>query len=180
MSKVKTKAKIKKKTKVSTKARIKAKVKKKTKIKARTKVKTKAKTKHKAKKKSRIKTKAKARKFNDTQKETLLTWIEKIVNLHKGQKNGLKSFSGIDEILDKYNQHYTEIGEKFDAIAKFGIEMDPRVIHEHFFVSTEGREKDVNDLYILLAKISKGKVNFSGAKEKIKSIYEKSLAVNRS
>lgn len=176
MSKVKTKTKL-------SKARIKAKLKKKTKIKKNTKPKTKtkattkAKEKYKTKKKSKIKIKAKTIKLNNAQKEELLTWIEKIVNLHKGQKGGLKSFSGIDEILDKHNQHYTEISEKFDAIAKFGIEKDPRVIHEHFFVNIEGREKDVNDLYILLANITKDKINFSGAKEKMKSIYMKSLAL---
>lgn len=116
MSKVKTKARVKKKAKSITKARIKAKVKKKTKIrtkiKAKPMVKAKAKGKYKTKKKSNIKTKAKANKFNNTQKEVLLTCIEKIVNLHKGQKDGLKSFSGIDEILDKYNQHYTECAKQ--------------------------------------------------------------------
>src|SRR5579862_3131616 len=131
MAKVKTKAKIKKKAKVNTKTKLKANVKKKNKIKTKTKIaaKASAKAKYKTKKKSKtqtkaIKTKAKAKKFNDAQKAKLLTWIEKIVNLHKGQKNGLKSFSGIDEILNKYNQHYTEIGEKFDAIVKFGVDKD--------------------------------------------------------
>ncbi len=209
MSKVKTKAKIKKKSKLSTKAKasVKAKVKKKTKPKAKaktkakakprvkakatskaktkTKAKTKAKTKTKAtpkiktKKKSSAKIKAKAWKFSETQTVELLMWIEKIVNLHKGKQGGLKSFTSIDKILDKYNQRYTETDEKFDAIVKFGMEEDPRVIHEHVFVNVEGREKDMNDLYILLADISKGKIDFSAANEKMKSIYETSLAVNK-
>lgn len=165
MSKEKTKAK-----KTKTKAR--------TKIKSKTKVKTKVKERSKKKKKSKIKNKVKAIKFNNVQKEELLIWIEKIVNLHKGEKGGLKSFTGIDEILNKFNQQYTEIDEKFDAIAKFGVERDPRVIHEHFFMNVEGREKDVNELFILLAKIAKGKINYTKAKEKIKFIYEESLAVH--
>ena len=111
------------------------------------------------------------------QKEELLIWIDKIVNVHKGQHGGLMSFSRIDQILDKYNQHYTLIGEKFDAIAKFGTDEDPRVIHEHFFVNVEGREKDANDLYILLADITKGKINFDRAKEQMKSIYENAQLV---
>jgi hypothetical protein len=177
MSKVKTKT-----TKTKTKTKTKAKIKKKITSKAKTKVKTaKAKdtTKKAPKVKTKNKTKTKVEKLNDKQKEALLIWIEKIVNLHKRQKGSLKSLTRIDEILNKYNQRYTEIDEKFDAIAEFGIEKDPRVIHKHFFVNIEGREKEVDDLYILLTQITKGEVNFSDAKETMKSIYEKSLAVNR-
>ncbi len=168
------------------KAKVKTKIKKKTKASAKTREKTRVKTakaKDKTKKASQVKTKHKAKtkagEFNETQREALLTWIAKIVNLHKGQNGGLKSLSGIDEILNKYNQRYTEIGEKFDAITKFGMEKDPRVTHEHFYVNIEGRDKNVNELYILLANIIKDKINFNDAKEKMKSIYDKSVAGNK-
>ena len=182
-TKAKTKAKAKSKTQTKTKAKTTAKTKTKTKIKAKPsqktkskvtakpKVKTKATVKDKTKQKAKVKIKAETSQFNDNQKESLLTWIEKIVNLRKGKRGGLKSFSKIDGILNKYNQHYTESDEKFDAIVKFGMEKDPRVTHEHFYVNIEGREKEVDDLYVLLAQIFKGKVDFNEAKEKIESIY---------
>jgi hypothetical protein len=171
------------KTKTKPKAKTKSKAKSKTKL--RVKPKTKAKQKPKVKSKPKVSAKQKAKtkavsnmtKFTDDEKYELLLIIEKIIQLHKGLKGGLKSFTGVDLILNKYNQRFTTPTEKFDAIAAFGMEKDPRVVHKNFYVNVEGREKDVDELYILLSRIAKGKINFHTAHEAMETIYAKDLEI---
>lgn len=190
-TKVKARVKTKKQTKVgskvkpkkNTRVKAKPKTKPKTKVRIKPNTKTKQKTKAKSKPKTSAKQKAKSKaisnmsKFNDAQKYALLMLIEKIIKLHKGLKGGLKSFTGVDLILNKYNQHFTTPTEKFDAIAAFGMEKDPRVIEQNFYVSVQGREKDVDDLYILLSRIANGKINFHTAHEAMETIYAKDLEI---
>jgi hypothetical protein len=110
--------------------------------------------------------------FSSIQKTTLLDTITKIIALHKSDKDGLKSLTQVERILDKYNQNYINADEKFDAIVKYGMEEDPQVIHKHVFVLTNGKDKETKDFYKLLSQVGKGKIKFSDVKEKMNKLLE--------
>lgn len=116
-----------------------------------------------------------ANQFSDAQKEELLATIAKIINLHKFDQDGLKSLTKIERILDKYNQNYTEVGEKFDAIVKYGMEEDPLLVREHVFVPMQGKDKETLDLYRLLLDIGEGKIKFTDIKTRIENLYADAL-----
>ena len=110
--------------------------------------------------------------FTEKQKETLLHLIEGFVNLHKGQPEGLLILTGVDRILNKYNQQFTEPNEKFDAIARFGIEKDPRVERKHFYINIDCRKKEVDELFVLLADIAHGKLEYASAAEQLRALHK--------
>jgi len=195
--KAKAKSKVKTKAKLKTKSKIKSKVKTKAKLKTKSKIKPKAKTKAKlkAKPKAKLKTKPKAKpkrkptsklikamlntkpkiKFNRTQKTKLLSIIEKIVNLRKGERDGLGTYEPIDRILDQYNQHFTNAIEKFDAITEYGMKKDPAFIPDSVFVITSHHNENEIEFYALLEKIWEGRIQYTSAVEKMNAIFAASL-----
>lgn len=110
-------------------------------------------------------------RFSDTQKGQILTTIEKIINLHKSDQDGLKSLTKIQDILDKYNQKYTEAGEKFDAIVQYGMDENPLLVYKHVFVPKQGKDKETLDLYKFLLDIGQLKIKFTDAKRRIEDLY---------
>ena len=187
------KAKTKSKPKAKTKAKLKLKLKPKSKAKTKTKLKAKLKTKPKAKLKTKAKPKTKLKQkptsklikamlsttpkiqFNRAQKTKLLPIIEKIVNLRKGERDGLGTYEPIDRILDKYNQHFIDVTEKFDAIIEYGMKKDPAFIPDSVFVITSHHNKNEIELYALLEKIWEGRIQYASAVEKMNSIFAASL-----
>lgn len=139
----------------------------------------------KADSKAKLLTKAKAQakstlplnQYTEQQKLELLEWVGKIDMLHKHDQSGLKGLAKIDEILDKHNQRFKEMNAKFEAIVKFGIEKDPRIEHDHFYLTMGNRDKDINDLFELLAKIGLGEVKYDEAKQRVMSIYKDASAL---
>lgn len=116
-----------------------------------------------------------AYQLSETQKEEILAIIEKIINLHKRDQDGLKSLTSIERILDKYNQKYLKVDEKFDAIIKYGMEENPLLIREHVYVPTQGKDKETLDLYKLLLDIGQSKITFIKIKERIEDLYGDAL-----
>lgn len=117
----------------------------------------------------------KKNQLSDTQKKALLATITKIINLHKSDQDGLKSLTQIERILDKYNQKYTEVGEKFDAIVEYGVGENPLLVREHVFVPTQSKDKETLDLYKLLLDIGEGKIKFTDIKRRIEDLYADAL-----
>lgn len=146
----------------------------KTKTPAKTKTHTNAKT------KTTSKTKKKPSKhshleLSETQKRDLLELIRKIVILRKYDMDGLRSFSTIDRILDQYNQKYTDVHGKFDAILTFGQEIQERHTSNSPLIALQDEGKDSAALYKLLTDIATDKTTFSEANETMQTIYEESL-----
>ncbi len=191
-SKLKTKAKLKKMAKTKGVAKKKARAKTKTKTKAR--VKTKARAKYKAttkgkirksaKAKSKLKTKTKAKTqvtlkkkliLTEEQKTTFLEVIKRILDIRKTTIDGLKSLDAIDQILNPYNQKYTDTYGKFDAIINFAMIEHAQYISDTSLIAFKDTGKDSMALYALLAKIGNGEIQFSDALEQMNLIYEDSL-----
>ena len=184
-SKSKPSAKAKAKTKLKSKSKLvkklkpgkvaKAKSKSKPKLKAALKkFKTRIKPKPKSKPKSKSKSKALI-VYSNIQKAALLATITKINNLHKSDKDGLKSLTQIDRIIDKYNQHYTKPNEKLDAIVQYGMNEDPIQIGKNYYLDVQPKEKETADLYLLLLEVGKGKTKFLNIKNKINKLHKDSL-----
>lgn len=110
--------------------------------------------------------------LSDAEKAVLLETITKIINLHRSDKDGLKSLTQIERILDQYNQKYVASGDKFDAIIKYGIDKDPAVIHEHQFMLVNGKDKETIEFYKLLAGFGLGKIKFAEIKNKMEQLYD--------
>lgn len=186
-SKSKLKSKPAKKAKSKTKKRVvKAKKKrvvstpKKKKTTAKKKLSTVKKVSKSSKKKSRPKLKPVRKEkpvyqLSDIQKAEILITISKIINLHKSDQDGLKSLTSIERILDKYNQKYTNVAEKFDAVVKYGMEENPAIIHKHVFVPTQGKDKETLDLYKLLVDIGQRKIKFNEIERRIDDLYTDAL-----
>lgn len=180
-SKVKARKAVKPKVKATkrpkSKSVAKTKPKSKLKFKPKTKLKTKPVKKVKAKlalvplkKKKSAKTKSVV-SYSDKQKTEFLVTIAKLINLHKSDKDGLKSLTQVERILDPYNQNYTDAHEKFDAIVEYGVSEDPSVVRKHVFVPVK-KDNEINDIYKVLVEISKGKIKYADVMLKINKIFQ--------
>lgn len=183
-SKVKARKAVKPKVKATKRLKSKAVVKTKPKSKPKTKLKTKPAKKAKAKlalvplkKKKSDKTKS-ITPYSDKQKTEFLVTIEKLIKLHKSDKDGLKSLTQVERILDPFNQKYTDAHEKFNAIIEYGISEDPSVVRKHVFVPVK-KDKEINEIYKLLVEISKGKMKHADVMLNITKMYQDSLKSRR-
>jgi hypothetical protein len=191
-SKVKTTKRPKSKLSIKTKAKAKPKAKPKAKLKVKLKAKPKAKTKLKTKPVKKVKAKLalvplkkkRASKtkistpFSLKQKTDFLMMITKLINLHKSDKDGLKSLTQVERILDPYNQNYTDTHAKFDAIVEYGLAEDPSAVRKHVFVAVK-KDNEINDIYKLLVEISQGKIKFPDMMLKINQIYQDAQKARR-
>jgi len=112
--------------------------------------------------------------YNEDQKSELLNLVEKIVTLHKYERGGLRSLDGIDRILDKHNQHYKNVNDKFHAITQYGLDKDPALVSQSIFIRVNAHRPDEDALYKLLEDIHEDKIQFADAKKEMMSIYNHS------
>lgn len=147
---------------------------------AKTKVKKPAKKAARLKVAKKGKTKAKSKfDFSTEEKQAFLNTVTKIIDLHRADKDGLKSLTRVERILDQYNQQYKDAHGKFDAIVGYGMEEDPSAKVAHVFVPVHHKEKEVTDFYKLLVQIGKGKIKFNEAKAEIDNLYDQSIRARR-
>lgn len=183
--KSKAKSKLKPKSKLKSKPKPKKVIKKKTALKkSKSKPKVKKTTKPKSKPKKFSKSKSKNLKiskisYTDEQKKSLLEVIEKIINSYKNKKYGLGTLDAVDHILDKYNQHYRTVSEKFDAIAEYGMQKDPVFIPKSVFVFENTHIRHEDELFKLLEDIWDGKVGHGEAFTKLNEILALSQSVRK-
>lgn len=161
------------KTKTESKPKSKTKVKSKIERTAKPKSKTKTSAQLAAKSKSTVKKKAHG-ELTEAQTAKLLRLLDDIVKLRLKTTTGLKTFTPIHQILNGLNQKYKTQDEKLHAIVNYGIEKDPAILHEHFYVVVDGRDKDENDVYTLLTEMGKGKIKIEEVISRMHNIYKES------